>query len=223
MDIIKDFIPEGRKNRPGTKMRPKYLCLHSTANTSPGADALSHARYLKGDEAADYPKSWHFTVDDKTIVQHLPTNETAFHAGDGKGLGNTASIGIEICENQDGDLDRAIENAARLCAWLIQTERSLMPYPICMKQHYDFSGKDCPRILRTNGEWGKFMAKVIGFVKPFPDVPADHWSAEEIRFCKEKNLMVGTSEGRFEPNSYVTRAELAVVAARLHNLLSELK
>lgn len=64
-----------------------------------------HARYEKNPET---PTSWHFTVDEKEIYQHLPLNENGWHAGDG-GTGNRKSIGIEICEN-DGDFEKAVAN-----------------------------------------------------------------------------------------------------------------
>jgi len=159
VQIIQDFIPKGRRNRPGYKLVPKYFTIHDTANPNAGADAKAHARYLKGDSAASIPVSWHFTVDERVIVQHLPLNENGWHASDGaNGTGNRQSIGIEICENRDGNRAVAEANAA----WLVA--KLLKDYGLGLdrvKQHYDWSKKDCPRVLRgrKNG-WANFLKAV---------------------------------------------------------------
>lgn len=49
---------------------------------------------------------------------------------------------------------------------------------------------------------------------PFPDVPLDRWSAEDIRKCKDAGLMVGEPDGNFYPTRPVTREELAAVIVR---------
>ena len=64
--------------------------------------------------------SWHYTVDDHAIVQHLPDYETAYHAGDGKdGPGNATSIAVEICVNAGGDFEAAKPTRPRWlgCSW----------------------------------------------------------------------------------------------------------
>ena len=55
MNIIQDFIPAGRKNRPGRVSPMLYVTVHETGNTSKGAGARNHANYLKGDAAANAP------------------------------------------------------------------------------------------------------------------------------------------------------------------------
>ena len=167
VDIIQDLIPKGRRNRPGHAMSPFFICIHDTGNANTGAGAVSHGRYLKSDAAANAPVSWHFTAGADGIVQHLPTNESAFHAGDGaSGPGNRQSIGIEICMNSDGNRVKAELNAARLIASLIKTVPSLKPFPECMKQHFDFNGKNCPQVLRANGGkgWKEFLESIRALV-----------------------------------------------------------
>jgi N-acetylmuramoyl-L-alanine amidase len=222
-EIIKDMIPVGRPNRPGLKISgPQWITIHDTANTRIGADALSHARYLKSDQAAKIPVSWHFTVDDIQIVQHLPLDEVGWHAGDGlNGTGNRSSIGVEICENQDGNREKAEANAALLVADLLQ-KLDLNINQIV--QHNRWSGKDCPRVLRgrTNG-WAQFIAAVEQNFgeRIFPDVPPNHWAAEEIRFVKENGIMIGASDGNFNPDEPLTRAQMAVVLKRFHDLMQK--
>ncbi len=157
---IQDLIPEGRANRPGLKLRgPEFITIHSTANTGQGANAEMHGRYLRG-AAANVPASWHFTVDDREVRQHLPLDEVGWHAGDGReGPGNRTSIGVEICENRDGQLADAVKNAARLTAWLL-SRFNLDADRI--RQHYHWSGKNCPRIFRDRiwGTWDEFLQLV---------------------------------------------------------------
>jgi len=159
--IIQDFIPVGRGNRPRYAMSPRFITIHDTGNPRIGANAKAHASYLKGDTAANLPVSWHFTVDDTEVYQHLPLNENGWHAGDGNGLGNRSSIGIEICENADGNREKAEENAALLVAWLHHEVSSVQPFPSGMKQHFNWSGKNCPHIIRGRPEgWQGFLNSV---------------------------------------------------------------
>lgn len=162
--IIQDFIPEGRRNRPGYAMKPQYITVHDTANTNKGAGAASHAKYLKSDTAANAPVSWHFTVDGQRIVQHLPLDESGWHAGDGgSGPGNRTSIAVEICENSDGDRNKAEENAAELIAYL-RKETGLSSDRVV--QHNHWNGKDCPRVLRARpGGWEGFLKKIEQYIK----------------------------------------------------------
>ena len=219
---IQDFIPMNRKNRPGIPMVPKWICLHDTANTAAYADAEAHAAYLQSPTAANIPVSWHFTVDGgcvkegkaikpPQIYQHLPLNEVGWHVGDGlNGPGNRSSIGIEICENRDGDRVAAEELAARLTAWLMD-ELSLGIDKV--SQHNKWSGKDCPRVLRNRpAGWEVFLRMVQGFrAGPFVDVEQSRWSAEAIVWAAQNRIMVGTGRGKFEPGRFATREELAVV------------
>ena len=109
------YIPEDSPGRPGVLRTVESITIHETANTSEGADAEAHSDYLSttSDEV-----SWHYTVDDHQIYQHLPDNEEAWHSGDREG--NHSSIGIELCVNADGNFDQTMENAAKLTAFLLK-------------------------------------------------------------------------------------------------------
>jgi hypothetical protein len=174
--IKQSIIPAGRNNRPAYAMTVNYITIHDTDNSSVGANALMHANYLinpdQGGSCADgsgmpnnpdCPKSWHFTVDDHEIYQHLPVDENGWHAGDGaNGTGNRQSIGVEICMNSDGNRTQAEENAAWLTAKLL-TEQGLSIDRV--KQHNNWSGKNCPSVLRgRTGGWDGFLARVAYFL-----------------------------------------------------------
>lgn len=151
-------IPKGNGNRPANPMSPKYITVHTTENTEARADARAHANYLiNGGDG----KSWHFTVDSKRIVQHLPLNENGWHAGDGNtGTGNRQSIGIETCENSDGNFEQALANVAKLVKFLMgQTGIGIGN----VVPHQRWSGKYCPRpILNRAGGFEGFKSMVQG-------------------------------------------------------------
>ncbi|WP_458419808.1 peptidoglycan recognition protein family protein [Bacillus pumilus] len=150
--IIKDLIPKSNRNRPGNKMKPLYITVHNTANTAKGANASSHASFVKRSSTG---VSWHYTVDENCIYQHLPLNENGWHAGDGRGTGNMKSIGIEICENADGNFEKAVENAQ----WLIRKLMTEQGIPLAnVVPHKRWSGKQCPRKLLNR--WDSFKAGI---------------------------------------------------------------
>ena len=156
------YIPKGRKNRPGGTNPANGATIHETGNFAAGADAAAHASWLKGDDAEKKRISYHYTVDDRSIVQHLPDSETAYHAGDGAdGPGNTSTIGIEICVNKDGDFERAKANAASLVRLLMAEHGFSLDKVV---QHNHWSGKDCPKTIRaTIGGWDAFLALCDGY------------------------------------------------------------
>jgi len=165
MNIIQDLIPKGRKNRPGRVNPMKFITIHNTGNSNKGAGARNHANYLKGDVAANAPVSWHYTIDEKEIIQHLPDNEDGFHAGDGGGNGNRQSIGLEICMNSDGDLLKATDLAAELTASLCRKHNIPIENVV---QHNRWSGKNCPQLIRGGKpySWDTFIGKVKAHLAP---------------------------------------------------------
>lgn len=208
--IQRDYIAKGRKNRPGRVNPRRYITIHETGNKAATADAAAHGAYLKNDSAEVGRLSWHYTVDDHAIVQHLPDGETAYHAGDGAdGPGNTTSIGVEICVNAGGDFEASKRNAAALVRLLMGEHGIPLDHVV---QHNHWNGKDCPKTIRgTKGGWEAFLA-LCGRDKPDQGTgtPAAAWAAEAWRKAKEKGIMDGT-----RPTESVTRQELAVVLDRL--------
>lgn len=49
----------------------------------------------------------------------------------------------------------------------------------------------------------------------FTDVPDNHWAATSIKKAADKGLLVGVSDGKFDPNGNVTRAQMAVILDRI--------
>ena len=197
MEITKDLIPKGNKCRPGTKHKKQWIVIHETANKSKGAGAKNHAKYLHNLAKADSTYlSWHYTVDDSSIYHHIPDDEIAWHAGDGsvEGGGNYAGIAIEICINPESNFVKAVENAANLTAKLIKKHGLNLS---AIKQHYDFSGKNCPQNIRTKGLWKDFLSKVEKHLK------SDGQSSNEKKFSVGDKVVLN---GHVYTDSYGSKA-----------------
>src|SRR5260370_32221739 len=72
LKITQDIIPPGNCGRPLHRpMRPTFITIHSTDNTSRSADALHHAlamnKGLRGRHNRTGFLTWHLTVDDHSI------------------------------------------------------------------------------------------------------------------------------------------------------------
>jgi len=172
LGITQDVIPPGNCGRPLHRpMRPTFITIHSTDNTSRTANALNHALAMnKG------LRGCHFTVDDHSIYQTLPTNETGEHA-DYEGPGNRSSIGIEMCVNRGNNLDITIDRTAQLTARLIRQYNipldHVVPHMHWRMIRYsdgrNLGFKQCPRILLDGGrlgpKWSAFIAKVSFYAR----------------------------------------------------------
>lgn len=199
VSITQEWIPAGRINRPGKTNPMQYITIHETGNTAAGADARAHASYLRNVNAK---VSWHYTVDSRAIYQHLPDNESAFHAGDGAdGPGNARSIGIEICVNADGDFDKAVRNAAQLCRKLMAEHGIALKN---IRQHNAWNGKDCPYHLRRSG-WNAFLTLCAAA----PDAIPSAWA----KASWEKAVARGITDG-LRPQAACTREELVTMLDR---------
>ena len=158
--VYTDLVSKNSDGRPGTKRLIKYIVLHETGNFDNGANSRLHAVFLT--ENSDIDTSWHYTVDDKEIYHHIPDNEIAWHAGDGKGPGNMNGIGIELCVNRDGNFEKTFENATKLVAYLLK-EYDLTVDDI--KTHGDFVDKECPTSILRNHRINEFKNKVKTLMK----------------------------------------------------------
>lgn len=183
------YIAEGRKNRPGGSTEKSYITIHETGNFSKGSDAAAHGDYLDSSTAEKKLVSWHYTVDDHSVVQSVPDSEPAYHAGDGKaGPGNLYSIGIEICVNQGGDFEKAKANAASLVRLLMEEHGIDLDHVV---QHNQWNGKDCPYTIRhTQGAWEAFIGMCKGEVSEESeldkavDLLADHGILTAVDYWK---------------------------------------
>lgn len=163
LNLSVDMIPSGSSNRPGTRLHPTHITVHNTDNSSAGADAQAHARYLKGPDARARKVSWHYTADDSAVIQHLPDNEVGWHAGSG----NSKSVAVEICQNSGIDQAAANDRAALLVAVLMKRHGIKLTAVV---PHKFWTGKHCPGLL-LNGSGGfqAFVASVSERVNQIED------------------------------------------------------
>ena len=183
--VIERLAPLGYNCRPGIG-RTGFLgvTIHNTSNWSNGANALAHANLLRGSWKSKYV-SWHYVVDKDYAVRCIPENETAWCAGDGaNGNGNRKTINIEICDNADGDIRKATDNAVELVADILK-RNGVTTASDHLFQHNHWTGKDCPYDIRRGNpyDWNTFVAKVqekLGGVTPTPSKKTNEEIANEV-------------------------------------------
>ncbi|MDQ3624808.1 MAG: N-acetylmuramoyl-L-alanine amidase, partial [Verrucomicrobiota bacterium] len=175
--LVKMIVPKGKfGRRKEFRLRPRYITVHSTANR--GATALDHGRGMAAGAFRGRSRwnrtgylTWHFTVDDRRVVQHLPLNIQGEHA-DHEGPGNRTSIAIEICEFRERRRQAAaIERAARLVASLRRQYGvpidHVVPHYHWPQRHFGNAHKPCPRILMDRGrpgaKWRAFLKRVQSY------------------------------------------------------------
>lgn len=202
-EVIVDIVPKGNPEvRPGRKIKPTHITYHNTGNSSKGANAKSHNNYIhnlakKSPEDTSHV-SWHLTVDEDYIYQHLPLDENAWHCGDGSGpkSGNMTSIGIEICEHVDQkNYHQAEENAIALGVYLAKQlgipESNHVP-------HQRWSGKFCPRvILKRDGGFTKFHNRIKAAIKNNSgqvSAPKEIKKEESVKVPEPTGKPIGTAK-----------------------------
>ena len=161
--ITKMLVNENSINRPQIKREIRYIVIHETDNFSSSATAQNHALYLV-DNSDERVNGWHYTVDENEIYHSIPDDEVAWHAGDQRkeNGGNMTGIGIELCVNEGSDFDQTFINGAKLTAALCK-EYNLTIKDV--KQHYDFSKKECPAKIRAENRWEEFLKLVEQYMK----------------------------------------------------------
>ncbi len=169
--VQEDMIQKGRFGRRLDRpMTPQYITIHSTQNYT--GDAFAHAKALKRGAlkggVCGY-MCWHYTVQDNTAIQHIPTNERGEHA-DFDGPGNRYSIGIEMCEHKGNNQARTIDRTAKLAATLMMEHNipleNVVPHYHWPRRGYTTPNKNCPHFLMDDGEpkatWKWFQGRVEG-------------------------------------------------------------
>ncbi|MGJ3548924.1 peptidoglycan recognition protein family protein, partial [Bacillus subtilis] len=140
-------------------MTAEYITFHNTAND---ASANNEISYMRNNNAT---VSYHFAVDDKEVVQGLPTNRNAWHCGDGDhGTGNRKSIGVEVCYSKSGGerYRKAEALAIKFIAQLLK-ERGWGVERV--KKHQEWSGKYCPHRVLDEGRWDEVKTAIATELK----------------------------------------------------------
>lgn len=210
MNYIIDHIPKSKTKRPRTKIVPEYITIHSTGN--PNSTARNERGWLTN-PSNTRTASWHIVIDEKEAIEAIPLDEIAYHAGNRNG--NNKSIGIEICES--GNRQKTLDNAVKLVAKMLY-ERGWGVDKL--RRHYDWSGKNCPRILNRNNwqGWNKFIfdvKKELILLKQGKEVnlvdknKPSGWAKEAWEWAKKAGITDGS-----RPKDNATREEIITMIYR---------
>ena len=211
MEVIRNLVFPGKYSiKCPYTMTPEFIVVHNTANDASAANEVAYM--IRNDNQV----SFHYAIDDKEIVQGIPENRNAWHAGDGgNGRGNRKGLSIEICYSKSGG-QRFIE-AEKLAAKFIAYKLKEKGWGIDkVKKHQDFSGKYCPHRTLDMG-WQRFLDMVQreldnlkgGATVADKNTPSP-WAKEAWEWAKKEGLLDGT-----RPKDPLTREEFAVVLKRL--------
>lgn len=161
MNIRQNLLPEGKYSlKSPYKMEPELIVFHNTDNDASAWDEIAYM--IRNDSEV----AFHYAVDDIEVVQGVPLDRNAWHAGDGPGgRGNRKGIAIEICYSESGGpkFDAAERNAAKLGAQLLH-ERGWGIDRVT--NHKEMSGKYCPRRTLDLG-WNRFLDMIREELKAY--------------------------------------------------------
>lgn len=190
-------IPISRDKRPGIRIRPEYITIHSTAN--PNSSGQNERDWLVN-PINNRVASWHLVVDEQGVLEAIPLDEMAYHSGTREG--NEKSISVEICES--GNRKESLDKAARLVANLLDERKWGIDR---LKRHFDWSGKNCPRIFNYNDweGWDLFKESVEAFLGS----KASPWAKESWQWAIENKISHGQ-----RPRDWATREEVIAMIYR---------
>ena len=154
MNVTKKLVSQDKYNiKCPYTMNASRIVVHNTAND---ASAINEVTYMINN---NQEVSFHYAVDDKEVVQGIPEDRNAWHAGDGEnGVGNRQGIAIEICYSKSGG-DRFVQaekNAVDLIVSLLKKYNWGVDR---VTKHQDYSGKYCPHRTLDNG-WDRFVKMI---------------------------------------------------------------
>ena len=186
MTVVKNLVSESKYNiKCPYEMKAKKIVVHETANDASARDEISYM-ISNNNEV-----SFHYAVDDVEVVQGVPENRNAWHAGDGgKGKGNREGLAIEICYSKSGGerWHKAIENAAQFIADKLK-ERGWGIDKVT--KHQDYSGKHCPHRILDEYGWDNFLNLIMQHLdnEKSVDVFYQVWDSKKRKWLPEvKNL-----------------------------------
>ena len=207
------LLSKGHRLRPGGAYPKTTITIHSTAN--PHSTALGERKWLDN-PANKRLASWHYCVDEKQVIHAIPDNEEAWQSGNRK---------------------KMVENAAQLTAEKA-LELGLSENEIV--RHFDWSGKNCPRILIDRNyieeeiDWKYFLERVKRYMADMSDkafgerfnaelnkrdgLSPSAWSADDRKWAEENGIIVGDENG-MRYKAYVTREELVAMLRRTKEMM----
>lgn len=213
--------------QPGRTQPIEYIVVHYTANKGDTAknNVDYFARTVTGTSA-------HYFVDRNAVMQSVDEGDTAWHCGSDHPrhpyCRNSNSIGIEMCDSVDGVPD----DVKSLTVSLVQELMSRYGIDSShVLRHYDVTGKRCPAPWVDNpAEWMEFKKMLEEdddmsyeqfeqymnrYLTERNAKPADDWAKPYIQDAIDAGAMTDVGGTIERPQGFITRQEMAVVAAAL--------
>lgn len=205
----------------------EYIVVHYTANK--GDTAQNNLDYFA---RAKTGTSAHYFVDENEVCQSIQDTDVAWHCGSKNPrhpyCRNANSIGIEMC-NSVGGVPEAVR--ARTAAFVRQKMKEYGIDSSHVLRHYDVTGKRCPAPWVDNpAEWMEFKKMLEEdddmsyeqfeqymnrYLTERNAKPADDWAKPYIQDAIDAGAMTDVGGSIERPQGFITRQEMAVVAAAL--------
>lgn len=206
----------------------EYIVVHYTANS--GDTAQNNLDYFA---RAKTGTSAHYFVDENEVCQSVQDTDVAWHCGSKNPrhpyCRNANSIGIEMC-NSVGGVPEAVRD--RTAAFVLQKMKEYGLDVNHVLRHYDVTGKRCPAPwVDKPAEWMEFKKMLEGdddeltqdqfnsmmetYLSQRNAKPADDWAKPYIQDAIDAGAMTDVGGTIERPQGFITRQEIAVVAAAL--------
>ena len=205
----------------------EYIVVHYTANT--GDTAQNNLDYFARTKTGT---SAHYFVDENEVCQSVQDTDTAWHCGSNNPrhpyCRNSNSIGVEMCDSV-GSVPEAVR--ARTAAFVRQKMKEYGLDVNHVLRHYDVTGKRCPapwvdnpvdwmefkKMLEEDDDmsYEQFEQYMNRYLTERNAKPADDWAKPHIQEAIDAGVMTDVGGTIQSPQGFVTRQEMAVVAAAL--------
>ena len=205
----------------------EYIVVHYTANS--GDTAQNNLDYFSRTKTGT---SAHYFVDENEVCQSVQDTDVAWHCGSKNPrhpyCRNANSIGVEMC-NSVGSVPEAARD--RTAAFVRQKMKEYGIDSSHVLRHYDVTGKRCPAPWVDNpAEWMEFKKMLEGdddmsyeqfeqymnrYLTERNAKPADDWAKPYIQDAIDAGAMTDVGGTIERPQGFITRQEIAVVAAAL--------
>ena len=215
---------------PGRTQPIEYIVVHYTANK--GDTAQNNLDYFARTKTGT---SAHYFVDENEVCQSVKDTDVAWHCGRSDGqykhpyCRNSNSIGIEMCNSLKAVPEAVKQRTAAFVRELM--ERYGVPRENVLR-HYDVTGKRCPAPwVDKPAEWMEFKKMLEGdddeltqdqfnsmmetYLSQRNAKPADDWAKPYIQDAIDAGAMTDVDGTIERPQGFITRQEIAVVAAAL--------
>lgn len=214
--------------QPGRTQPIEYIVVHYTGNT--GDTAQNNLDYFARTKTGT---SAHYFVDENEVCQSVQDTDVAWHCGSKNPrhpyCRNANSIGIEMC-NSVGGVPEAVRD--RTVAFVRQKMKEYGIDSSHVLRHYDVTGKRCPAPWVDNpAEWMEFKKMLEGddeevtqdqfnsmmetYLAQRDAQPASGWAVPHIQEAIDAGVITDVGGSIERPQGFVTREELATVAAAL--------